>query len=64
TILTDDTPYTFKSAGEKEAAVTYGTLTARYFIIVRSDTETPAGSGSGSASSSGGASIGIDIQWD
>jgi hypothetical protein len=54
-------PYSFKSAGEKEVIVNYETLTAKYIIIVRSDTETP--DSPGSPPSSGGTSVGIDIKW-
>jgi hypothetical protein len=43
TTLADNTPYSFKSAGEKQVVVHYENLTAKYIIIVRSGTETPAG---------------------
>jgi hypothetical protein len=61
TILADDTPYSFKSAGEKEVIVNYGTLTAKYIIIVRSSTETP--DSPGSTPSTGGTSVGIGVKW-
>ncbi|MDR2070943.1 MAG: hypothetical protein LBP81_05970 [Treponema sp.] len=61
TILADDTPYSFKSAGEKQVVVNYGNLTAQYAIIVRSSTETP--DGLSPSTPSGGTSVGIDIKW-
>jgi hypothetical protein len=60
TLLSSDTPHVFKSPGEKEVALSYGTLSAQYTIIVRSSTEHP---GSPSSPSPGDTTIAIDIQW-
>jgi hypothetical protein len=59
TTLVEDTPYSFTSPGEKEVVVSYGTLSARYAIIVRSGV--PNGLG---PTPSGGTSVDIDIQWE
>lgn len=61
TLLDGDAPYHFASAGEKEVAVRYGSLSARYAIIVRSSTENPGGTNP--APPSGGTSVDIEIKW-
>jgi hypothetical protein len=58
TLLADDTPYSFKSPGEKQVVVSYGALSAQYAIIVRSDTADESGS------TPGGTTVDIDIRWE
>jgi hypothetical protein len=59
--LVTDAPHYFETPGEKEIIVRYGSLSARYTVIVRDDTGS-SGTG-GSTPDTDETGLAIDIKW-